>query len=557
MNKKKTAIILIAALIAAGGGTTVYYMQNSKNTKKAASNVQQTTVKVTKGNIRSTITGTSQLEAQQVQMIVPPKEGIIKAINLSRNQTVKEGDLLLELSDSTLTEKLDTARQTLNQYQTDLQDLLSQQSSLRTVAPQSGKLILSTNISEGASVSKTTKVATIADPSVLLVTLPFIQEEAAQIKAGDTIELTVDGFLLNKTGTVESVSVGSKSDAKGNRLADVNVRVDNDGTMDAELMVQGSITANGLKIQSTGKAKLQYKTTTTVFANASGTINKLEIKENRDVQAGELIGTIVNDSLSKDITNKKQQIEQQTKSIQDMEEQVQNLKVYAPFDGVFSTDFADPKKNVLTSYPVGTTIKSDVKLGAVASLDTLQLPISVDELDLTKIKVGQKAEIRVDAISGKTYQGEVTQVSTVGTTSNGVSSYTVVLSLKSSPELKYGMTASADIIIEDKRGVLQLPTQAVQTRSGKRTVTIKKEDGTTEQKEVKVGSNNSTMVEITEGLSEGDQVVIQGTSRQSNLTQQQADQMRQQFQQGRGGASGGGGGGGVMMFPAGGGGGNR
>ncbi|WP_261381550.1 efflux RND transporter periplasmic adaptor subunit [Paenibacillus cremeus] len=546
MNKKKTIIIVLAAILAAGGGSAAYIYQGKTAAKKTTASAQQT-VKVTRGNLRSTITGTSQLEAQDVQMIVPPKEGVIKTLNLTRNQPVKKGDLLLELTDSTITEKMDSTQQQLSTYQSDMQDLLSQQGALKTLAPVSGKLILATNLSEGTSVSKTTKIATIANPDTLTVTLPFVQEEVSQLHKGDTIELTIDGFMLTKTGTVDSISTGANADAKGNRLASVTVRVDNDGTMDADLNVQGAVMVNGLKVQSTAKAKTQYQTTTPVFANVNGTISKLEYKDSRSVKAGELLATIVSDSLSKDITSKQQQIDQANKSIADLTDQLNNLKVYAPFDGVFSTDFADPKKNVLTSYPVGTTIESGTKLGAVASLDTLQLPISVDELDLPKIKTGQKAVVRVDAISGKTFDAEVTQVSTVGTTTNGVSTYTVVLSMKSSPELKYGMTASADIIIQDKQKVLTLPIQAVQNRGGKHFVSVQGADGKLEQKEVKVGVNSSTMIEITEGLNEGDQVVVQGTTtRQNNLSQQQIDQLRQQFQQGAGGAGGGG-------FPGGGG----
>lgn len=556
MNKKKTLIIIVAALLVAGGGTTVYLTQSAKSTKPGATAGQQT-VKVTRGNLQATITGTSQLAAEQIQMITPPKEGMIKTINLSRNQTVKQGDLLLELTDTTLEERLDSAKATLSQYQADLQDLQEQLRALRTTAPRSGKLILAPNISEGANVTKTTKIASIADTGTLTVTLPFIQEEVAKARAGDTVELTIDGFLLTKTGTIESISAGNKADSKGNRISDVKIQVKNDGTMDADLNVQGSIVVNGLKVESTSTGKLQYNSSVTVFAGVAGTIGKLDITENRNVRAGEVIATIMNDSLSKDITSKQQQIEQQNKSIQDLEEQLAGLKVYAPFDGVFSTDFADTKTNVLASYRPGSTIKSDVKLGAVASLDTLQLPISVDELDLPSVKVGQKAKVRVDALPDKTFDAEVKQVSTVGTTTNGVSTYSVILSMKSSPELKYGMTASADIIISDKKDVLLLPTQAVQTRNGRHMVTIKKADGTLERKEIKVGVNDSSHVEITEGLTEGDEVVITGSSRANNLTQQQIDQMRSQFQQGAAQFGGAGGNQGFQGgFPGGGQGGN-
>ncbi|TDG00811.1 efflux RND transporter periplasmic adaptor subunit [Paenibacillus piri] len=541
MKMKKGLIAVVAAVVVCGGGTYLYLNQGMFQTKKQTA-VQETTVTAKKGNIRSVISGTAQLEPEEQQTIVAPKEGMIKTINLTRNQTVKKGDLLLEISDSTLEERLDQAKLTLSQYQSDMQDLQAQSAALRTVAPASGKLILASNISEGASVSKTTKIATIADTGTLTATLPFLQEEAAQIHEGDSVQLTIDGYMLTKSGAVSSVSQSVKSDATGNRLLDVAIRIDNDGTMDAGQTVKGSVMAGGVKIESKGQATLQYKSSVTVLAGVAGTLEQLAIKENQMVNKGDLIDTIVSDTLKKDITNKQNQIDQSVKSIKDLEDQLEKLKVTAPFDGVFSTDFVDQKKNVLTAYPVGTTIASSVQLGAVANLDTLQLPIKVDELDLPKVKVGQKAEVKVDALPGKTFTGEVTQVSTVGTVTNGVTFYTAVVSLKNASELKYTMTATADILIQDKKDVIVLPVEAVKQRNGKRIVSLKKEDGTIEaEHEVKIGANSSTMIEITEGLKEGDQVVVQAAGSQRKLSDQEINQLRNQFQQGarNGGQSGG------------------
>ncbi|MEK3723379.1 HlyD family efflux transporter periplasmic adaptor subunit [Paenibacillus sp. FSL H8-0034] len=561
MNKKKVIIITLAALLVCGGGTYAYLKKDTLlGTKQVA--VQQTTYTVKKGNVRTAISGTAQLEPQDQQTIVPPKEGMIKTLNLTRNQTVKKGDLLLEVSDSSLDEKLDSARLTLSGYESDMQDLQTQAGALKTYAPASGKLILATTISEGAGVSKTTKIATIASIDTLTAALPFLQEEAAQIKAGDLIQLTIDGYMLTKSGVVTSVSQSVKSDAKGNHLIDVNIRVDNDGTMDAGQNVKGAITVDGLKLESKVQAALQYKTSVNVMAGVSGNIDQMVIKENQMVNKGDLISTIVSDTLQRDITNKQNQITQSLKSIKDLEDQLEKLKVYAPFDGVFSTDFVDQKKNVLASYPVGTTIASNVQLGAVANLNTLQLPVKVDELDLPKIKVGQKAEVKVDAIAGKVFTGEVTQVSTVGTVTNGVTFYTAVVTLNNASELKYTMTATADILVEDKKDVLVVPIENVKTRNGKKTVSLKKTDGTIEaEHEVKIGANSSTLIEITDGLAAGDVLVNQTAAPQRKLSQTETDALRNQYQQGirngnTGGAAGGGAGGGFPGggFPAGGGG---
>jgi HlyD family secretion protein len=179
-------------------------------------------------------------------------------------------------------------------------------------------------------------------------------------------------------------------------------------------------------------------------------------------------------------------------------------------------------------------------LGAVASLTSMQLPVQVDELDLPSIKLGQKANVTVDALPGKVLQGEVSQVSSVGTTTNGVTSYDVVVTVDNTNQaIKNGMTATAEILVQDKKNIPVLPVEALQQQRGKWTVTLQKPDGTVEkQHEVKVGLRSQTQVEITDGLSVGDKVLVQTAQKSSNLTQDQINQLRKQFQGGAGGAAG-------------------
>jgi HlyD family secretion protein len=178
----------------------------------------------------------------------------------------------------------------------------------------------------------------------------------------------------------------------------------------------------------------------------------------------------------------------------------------------------------------------------------MQLPIAVDELDLTSVKVGQKATVKVDSLSGQTFQGEVTQVSNVGTTSNGVTTYDVIVAIKNTPQydLKYAMTATAQIQIQDKKNILTIPIQALQSRSGKYYVALQKPDGTTEeQHEVQVGIRSTTAAEITSGLSEGDTIVM--PTRKTTTTTTNRNQQNGFGGGGFGpppGATGGGGGGG-------------
>ncbi|OCT15998.1 efflux transporter periplasmic adaptor subunit [Paenibacillus pectinilyticus] len=533
-KKKKWLIVALAAILCGAG--TYYYVHN--NAKPAAAATQQTTMKVTKGEISSTVSGTSQLDAKDKQNVVIPMDGIIKTMNLTQNQAVKKGDVLVELSVPSTETNLKEAQVTLQQLQSDLAEMQDEQGHMSVSAPISGKLSLPANLDVGSQVNKTTKIGTISDTSQYKVSLPFSLQEAVQLKKGDPVELSVDGYLLSKVGAVDTIGHEIQADSNGNKVVLVNVLVDNDGTLSAGLKVKGSIGSGTTKIDSSDSAALAYVRTASVFSEASGTVKTMNFKDGDTVKQGSLIASLFNDDMNKNIIAKQSAIESQKIRVDDAQQKVDQLTIRAPFDGVFSADFANSKSNVLRNYPAGAQILANTTLGAVASLSTMQLAIAVDELDLTSVKVGQKVNVKVDAIARGSFTGEVTSVSNVGTTSNGVTTYDAVVAIPNTAQndLKYAMTATAEIFIQDKKDILVVPIQVVTTTKGKSTVTVKKADGTTEEREIKVGIRSKTQMEVLSGLSEGDEVVMP-VRKATTTTQQQG------FPGGAGGFPGGGAGG--------------
>jgi HlyD family secretion protein len=549
-RRAKWALVLAIIVVVGGGGT--YMFLGKGETPKTAAQAVASTVKVQKGNIRLSVSGTSQFATQDLQNITAPADGTIKTMKLQRSQPVKKGDVLVEVSNETLESNLRDAQTKYDNAVTELNDLKKQQQNLRIVAPVDGKLILGANIDVGSNVTTSTKVGTVSVNATLTVKLPFPVEEAIQFKAGEPVDLAITGYALTKTGKVQSVGKELKADAAGNRLVDVEVIIDNDGTLDAGMDTTGAIVLNGREIKAKGTGKLEAIKTVAFLSEAAGTVSEMKKKNGDTVKAGELIATIVNDSLADTIKTKQSSVDQLKNVLDAAQKKVDDLTVLAPFDGVFSTDFANQRQNVLARFPVGAAVNQGALFGGVASLDVMTLPIQVDELDLISIKPGLKAEVSVDALSGRKFTGEVLQVSTVGTTTNGVTYYDAVVAVPNPNQmLKYGMTGTAEILIQDKQGVLTVPVEALRIARTGTTVNVKKPDGTiTENVPVKIGIRSKTAVEITEGLSEGDEVVIPTRQRTGNGTQQQIDALRQQFQ---GGGAAGGGGQFIQIAPGGGG----
>lgn len=105
---------------------------------------------------------------------------------------------------------------------------------------------------------------------------------------------------------------------------------------------------------------------------------------------------------------------------------------------------------------------TDVALFTISPDDTMTLEISVDELDINSVEIGQEAVVTFDAIEEKEFTGEVTEIGNTASVNGGVAKYTVSVSVPKDEEMKQGMNASATITIENRENVITIPVNALQ-----------------------------------------------------------------------------------------------
>lgn len=170
-----------------------------------------------------------------------------------------------------------------------------------------------------------------------------------------------------------------------------------------------------------------------------------------------------------------------------------------------------------TSSDSSTNVSSGNTVGVVKLADTNpQASVSLTEIDVTKVKIGQKVTLTLDALSDKTFSGKVVSIDTTGSVSSGVTSYPVVILFDTSVDTIYpNMGVTANIITDIKDAVVMVPTAAIQTINGASFVRVKKGDQVT-QVSVETGSTNDTQTEIVSGLNEGDTVVTGTVSMQGS-----------------------------------------
>jgi macrolide-specific efflux system membrane fusion protein len=137
----------------------------------------------------------------------------------------------------------------------------------------------------------------------------------------------------------------------------------------------------------------------------------------------------------------------------------------------------------------------------------MTMNVSFSESDIGKIKVGQPATATMEALTGVELAAHVSAISPVGTSSSGVVSYTVTLTLdQHDSRVKPGMSASAAVIVGQAHGVT-VPNQAVSGTGSVGTVQLM-QNGKTVSRPVIVGLRGDSRTQIIRGLNSGQQLVI-------------------------------------------------
>ena len=211
-----------------------------------------------------------------------------------------------------------------------------------------------------------------------------------------------------------------------------------------------------------------------------------------------------------EVAKAKAQVAQAQAALASVEEDLRNSTIVSPMDGlVLSRDVE-----------VGDAVSSILVLGSQATLvmtlgdmSTVYVLGKVDQADIGKVYLGQPARIVVESFKDKKFEGKVTKISPLGVEKDNVTTFEVRVSIQNpSGELKANMSANAEIILEEKHGVLLIPESAVIYDKDKHTsveAPDPKADNGRRKIPVKLGISNGVKTELVSGLNEGQKVILQ------------------------------------------------
>jgi len=215
-------------------------------------------------------------------------------------------------------------------------------------------------------------------------------------------------------------------------------------------------------------------------------------------------------SASAAIAKAQASLEQQQATVSIAEENLKNATIVSPIDGVVlsrDSEVGDAVSSILLLGSSATLIMT------VGDLNEVYIKGKVDETDIGKVYLGQPARITVESFKDQKFPGKVTKISPMGAEKDNVTTFEVRVSISNEKHiLKAQMTANAEIILDEHKGVLAIPEGAVTYNKDKSTA-AQIPDPTNEKGFRKVaittGISNGAKTEILKGLTEGQQVILQ------------------------------------------------
>ena len=204
------------------------------------------------------------------------------------------------------------------------------------------------------------------------------------------------------------------------------------------------------------------------------------------------------------------QLEQQRAMVETSEEDLRNATIVSPMDGVVlsrDSEVGDAVGSILSQGASATLIMT------LGDLREVYIKGKVDESDVGKIYLGETARITVESYKDQKFWGKVTKISPLGTEKDNVTTFEVRVSISNeSGKLRALMTANAEIILEEHKGVLTIPEGAILYAKDKSTqVEVPDPEAEKGRKKMSIatGISNGSRTEVLKGLQQGQQVILQ------------------------------------------------
>ena len=483
-------LLLLVALLAACG----------------AANQTAETVEVFVGDLSANATASGTLRAGRAATLESSAMARVSDVRVRAGQQVAAGEPLVVLDATDLELNVRAAQGNLRQAEAQLADLLGEptpaemaaaEAAVASAQAQLDDLLAGPSAAELAALESSLRSAeagvasanaelTNADSSVSAADLSAAEAQlaAAQLQlraAEDANEELTDAATHAALQTAQQAVAAAQA-----RVDDLRRGPDTGAA-------QGSAAAAAARLQS---ARAEYERQT-----AGPTAAQRAQAESQLAEAQASLAQLEAGPTAAQRASAEAAVEQARLALTDAEEALAEATITAPFAAAVTVVHVQPGE--IAAGPV---------VGLV-DLDSLEVVLQVDEVDVGSLAVGQPATVTLESYPEAEIAAEVAAIApAAGASTTGLVTYDVRLRLgESGLPLLAGMTANATLVTAEKRDVLLVPNEAIQVDRTSGAYSVRRQSGdTVEEVEIVIGLRDNQYTEVREGLSAGDVLLVGG-----------------------------------------------
>jgi HlyD family secretion protein len=472
----KTLVLIIAGGLAIGAFSL--YGPGTWSEAKGADRFSSAVFEARHGDLQITVTENGYLKATKSENLQPKYDGQNTITWLiDEGSEVEEGDLLCEFDATNLENELEESQNRLIQYEAELeaaQANLSIQRRDNEAAIEKAEL--------GLEVAKL-ELRRYNDgeyPNTMRKNLLAVEKAESELqRATEAFEqvpsLFEEGFLTSIQVEEERI-----------RLREAQINLEN---AEKELELYETLTRPMELKQKEAKVRDAERDLETARQRAETNIKEKEAR----------------------VSQHDRHVKSTKSRIEEHERDIGYMKMTAPRPGIVI--YGDPKNTwMVNQIKLGNTIWQGVTVITLPDLSEMQVLINVHEADIDLLEVGQPCTITLDTYKGKVFKGEVTDVASVASSGRWGDQtnkqFKVEVSMADlDTELRSGITAKVEVLVEELENVLHVPIHAV-FMDGEDFVCFQPDEGAFKRRTVEIGKRNAHYVVIESGLEPGEKVLL-------------------------------------------------
>jgi HlyD family secretion protein len=441
-----------------------------------------------RGPLRISVLEAGTIKAREQEVIYNQVEGKTTIVSIvAEGSIVKAGDLLVELDVSTLKD-----------LQID-----------REITVQNANAAL-VNATENLEIVKN---QAISDVNVAALTLLFAKQDLEKYKSGEfpnQLENAQSKITLAKEQLTRAEQTLGWSERLYKEKYIAETELQGDRLTRNRSQVDVNIAQNDLEL-------LQKYTYNREIAQRESDVRQAEMALDR-VQRRTKANVVQAEA---DLTAKQQEYNRQKQKLAKIEDQIAKARIVAPREGmvIYATSAQSGgggRGRMDNRQPLmdGVEVTERQELIYLPTAASSKAEVGIHEASMQKVHVGLPAVITVDALQGKQFFGTVAKIAPLPDPQSmfmnpDLKIYNSDIWLEAEdPSLRTGMSCKVEIIVAEYADAIYVPVQTVLRVEGKPTVFVAKPDGSLEERKVEIGLDNSSMVRVVSGLSEGEQVSL-------------------------------------------------